>query len=95
MRHFVFLRFAGENYNATLKESMVSAMEKAQAVLQGFLDFQMYENRTRADGDTSVLIELSFIDAAAKDTYLKHPLHLALLEKIKPIAQEKAAFDSI
>ena len=94
MKHFVFLEIEQERCNQTFLNEMKSVLQEACEVIGGFLDYQILLENHSCDSHVRILISLSFTDWAVKDRYLAHPLHMALLQKIKPVILNKAIFDS-
>lgn len=78
---------------------MLTELQKLEAISEvKELEIGPYEDLgdPRALSDYSLIMQMSFIDTAAYQTYQKHPIHLALKENIKPIlAGPPATYDFI
>lgn len=94
IKHFVYLKIAGDKYDQGLAKLMEQTMCDVQKELRGFQKYQILR-ADRKDSDTdSVLIELTFENQQIEELYLAHPLHVAMLQQIKPDLVDKAAFDA-
>ena len=94
MKHFVYLKIAGEKYDQGLAELMEQTMRDVQKELQGFQGYQVLRAARNVSDTDSVLIELTFENQQVQELYLAHPLHVAMLQQIKPDLVDKAAFDA-
>lgn len=93
MRHYVFLKFhAGYSADGLLDE-IERILEQARDTISGFESYQMLKEFGPNVAPLSALIVLKFRSLNEKDDFLKHPLHFALLQHIKPVTTEKAVFD--
>lgn len=94
MKHYVYLKIAGEKYEQGLADFMGQALCDAKRALEGFQNYRVLKaQRNGADTD-SVLVELTFENLQAQERYLAHPLHVEMLQKIKPDLVDKAVFDA-
>lgn len=94
MRHYVFLKIPAKYDLPVLIGGMERILDEAQAAVPGFRHRQVLKQANPGTDAVSVLIALDFDSSEEKDDYLQHPLHLALLQQIKPVVMEKAVFDS-
>lgn len=94
MKHYVYLKIVGERYDQGLGELMEQTMRDAQKELEGFRDYQILRAEKNGSEADSVLIELTFENQQVQELYLAHPLHVSMLQRIKPDLVDKAVFDA-
>ena len=94
MKHYVYLKIPAEHNSSELFGGMERILDEAQTVIPGFQHHQVLKETNSGTEAVSALIVLDFASCEEKDNYLQHPLHLALLQQIKPVVIEKAVFDS-
>lgn len=94
MKHFVYLKIKGGEYDQSLKVRMEQIMNDLLRSVCGFQAYRILQAKRETSETYPVLIELTFADQQAKGYYLAHPLHLELLRQIKPVLVDKAAFDA-
>lgn len=93
--HVVFFKLKPDADQAVLLAE-VKKMEGIKEIMD--LEIGPFENLgdARALSEYSMMMQMSFADAAAYQTYQKHPLHLALKENVKPLmAGPPATYDFI
>lgn len=94
MKHYVCLKMGAEHDLASLFNEMERVLAEAQNTLPGFRHHQVLKETIPGTKAVSVLTVLDFASCEEKGNYLRHPLHLALLQQIKPAVIEKSVFDS-
>lgn len=94
MTHYVFLKFPAGYCAGELLDKMEGVLIQAQDTMLGFEHHQILTESDVSGALLSALIILQFASTTAKDNYLQHPLHLALLQQVKPIITGRAVFDS-
>lgn len=94
MKHYVYLKFAGEKYEQGLADFMLQTLKEAKRTLEGLQSYQVLKAKRDGAGADSVLVELTFEDLRARERYLAHPLHMEMLRRIAPDLVDKAVFDA-
>lgn len=93
--HVVFFKVKSDADEAALVAE-IKKLEEIEEVMD--LEVGPFEDLqdTRALSEYSVMMEMSFADEAAYQTYQKHPIHLKLKENAKPfLAGPPATYDFV
>jgi hypothetical protein len=94
IRHLVLLRLTSDT-NAADRRAIESAFAALPAQIAGITAFEWGTDVSPeglSKGFTHAFA-LTFADAAARDAYLPHPVHLAFVAKLKPRLADVLVFD--
>ena len=91
--HIVMWRFTGESREARLVQAQQVAAQflALRGQIEGLLDVRSGPNVAGEDWDLALYTE--FINAAALAAYKAHPLHEAVVAKVKPMRAARAEVD--
>ena len=94
VKHMIIWKFKDEVADkAATANEIKTALEGLVGKIDGLLEMHILTERFACSaGD--VMMDSSFVDAAALDFYQKHPLHQKIANKlVRPVMQQRLSFD--
>ena len=93
MVHYVMIKFQegylGEERIAMIRDTYTEMLE----AIDGILGVEIHENIIERDSNADLMIRIELEGAAALDTYLNHPLHVAFAREARPNIVKMVTFD--
>ena len=94
IKHLVLLKWAA-HVTPAQQDALLNAIVGLQSQIDGISACESGHNQSPeglAKGFTH-LVQMCFIDAAARDAYLPHAAHAAFVAQLKPCVDEVLVFD--
>lgn len=94
LRHILLIRFKSTVTHADIANVRRLFAEVA-SLIPGIAQVEWGKNNSPEglNADFEYCVTMSFVDEAARDHYLPHPAHLALVEQFKPTLESIVVFD--
>lgn len=95
MKHYVNLAFRAEAFSPQLLQETEDILALACGEIPGFRKFELLKDNQWSESNRNVLLVLEFANNESLETYIKHHLHIQLLQIVKPHLAGKAIFDGL
>ena len=94
MRHFVFMRFEKDYFDKAVFEYIEETFSRLQSVLpEEILACRVRQNCVERESNMDLMIEMELKNRQSLELYLKHPLHLAIGERMNSYITSRCSFD--
>lgn len=94
MRHFVFLKFKDGYFDSAVFNYISETFNKLQSVIpQEIKACRVSKNCVDRAQNMELMIEMQLKDRGSLDKYLKHPLHMAIGERMNSHLASIFSFD--
>ncbi len=94
MTHLVLLKFEPGYLTEEHFAEIVQAFHELKAALPNHIaGVQIHKNEIVRDSNMDIMIELELLLADSLSSYLNHPIHLKLGEKMNPHTINRVSFD--
>jgi len=96
MKHFVLMRFDSGYLNDALFEEICRDFGSLQPALpEQIRSIAVHRNCVERDTNMELMVEFDLASPEALNVYLKHPIHLSLMERLIPHITSRCSFDYI
>ena len=93
MKHYVNLTLRSDFSAADLLGEIEKVLKLAVAQITGFRNYELLKAIEWSEASRKILLVLEFANIESLETYIKHNLHIQLLQTVKPYLADKAIFD--
>ena len=93
MKHYVNLAFRSDISAADLLVEIEKVLKLAVEQITGFRNYELLKANEWSAANQKMLLVMDFADSESLETYIKHNLHIQLLQTVKPHLADKAIFD--